>query len=279
MFSTNGVSIAPAARNWLLNSDSPRILHVFDHACNLTNERGEILSIVTPQIGNGPFNLVVEDKVLFTAHIAASFPVCKRENQIHLGDLTIHAANARLWNPCPDWETLHARREDIFKKLEPFPVPNCQLLVPDSLISNLFTALCNKDILAAKTLTPKLAGLGGGLTPTGDDIILGALLAMWIIYPFHIAKIFAEDISNAAAPLTTSLSAAWLRSAGRGEVGILWHEFFEALIDGTMMNLQLRVDRLLSVGDTSGSDALAGFLGTFVSWAETKNQKITDIPS
>lgn len=279
MLSINALSISPAARDWLANSRYPRFLNLFERACNLINERKEVMSIVTPQIGNGPFNLVVEEKVLFNAHLTARSPVFNRENQIHLGDLTIHTANARLWNPCPDWETLHARREDIIKKLESFPVPNCQLLVPDSLISNLFTALCNKDILAAKTLTSKLAGLGGGLTPTGDDIILGALLATWIIYPFHVAKIFAEDISNAAAPLTTSLSAAWLRSAGRGEAGILWQEFFEALIDGTMMNLQLRVDRLLSVGDTSGSDALAGFLGTFVSWAETKNQKITDIPS
>ena len=69
MISVNAVSLAPDARDWLANSRHPRILHVFDRACNLINERREILSIVTQQIGNGAFNLVVEDDVLFSEHL------------------------------------------------------------------------------------------------------------------------------------------------------------------------------------------------------------------
>jgi len=59
MQSINALSLAPDVRNWLANSRQPCILHVFDHACNLISERREVLSIVTPQIRNGPFNLIV----------------------------------------------------------------------------------------------------------------------------------------------------------------------------------------------------------------------------
>jgi len=69
MLSIKALSFAPAARTWMENSRHPRILHVFEHACNLIDERRKILSIVTPGIGNGPFNLVLEEEVLFSAHL------------------------------------------------------------------------------------------------------------------------------------------------------------------------------------------------------------------
>lgn len=58
-FSVTALSLAPTVNDWRADSRQPRILHVFDHASNLINERGEVLSVVTPQIGNGPFNLVI----------------------------------------------------------------------------------------------------------------------------------------------------------------------------------------------------------------------------
>ena len=113
----NALSLAPDVNDWLANSRHPRILHVFDHACNLINERREVLSIVTPQIGNGPFNLVIEDDILFSDHLNLESPVSVFPNQLNLGDLTIHTEDAKLWSPRPDWETLHARRDDILSQL------------------------------------------------------------------------------------------------------------------------------------------------------------------
>ena len=69
---------------------------------------------------------------------------------------------------------------------------------------------------------------------------------------------------NTAARLNTSLSAAWLRSAGMGEEGILWHEFFDALVAGNTFDIQLRITKLLSAVETSGADALVGFTGTIM---------------
>jgi len=117
MQSINALSLAPDVCDWLAHSRHARVLHVFDHACNLINERREVLSIVTPQIGNGPFNLVVEDEVLFSDHLDAQSLISIRANQLRLEDLTINTKDAKLWSPRPDWERLHAKRDDILSQL------------------------------------------------------------------------------------------------------------------------------------------------------------------
>jgi hypothetical protein len=112
------------------------------------------------------------------------------------------------------------------------------------------------------------AGLGQGLTPAGDDFLLGAILAAWIIHSTGVAKSLVEEIANAAAPLTKSLSAAWLRSAGRGEVGIWRHDFFKSLISCDPASNQKAMDKILAVGETSGADALAAFISVFAAQAK-----------
>ena len=326
----NALSLAPDARDWLANSRHPRVLHVFDRACNLINERREVLSIATPQIGNGPFNLVIPRlRKRRCGAVATSFErlpdleaswqtsevfaninleslISISENQLTLGDLTINTEDAKLWSPRPDWEAVHARRYDILNQLTSLPLTNyqkyglplrglCDTLFArkaqgysatafqpklpftnyQSLISNsLVSALATADIPASLIAARQLAGLGIGLTPAGDDFSLGAVLAAWIIHPPETASILAEEITNTAAPLTTSLSAAWLRSAGRGEAGILWHDFFDALISADPITVQESMGELLAVGHTSGADALAGFVGTLMRWAELASTNI-----
>lgn len=301
MQSIKALSITPDAREWLTNSLHPRILHVFDHACNLINERREVLSVVTPQIGNGPFNLVIKNDVLFSDRLIVDSQISIRANQLNLGDLTINTVNAKLWFPRPDWERLHAMRDHITQLLltnhqkcglplrgfrdMPFTQTaqgysttslNPNLPITEYQFSNsLISALANADLSSSLTATPKIAGLGIGLTPAGDDFILGAVLAAWIIHPPEIASVLAQEITNTAVPLTTSLSAAWLKSVGKGEAGILWHEFFDALSLGDSSAIQLsrsipvgQINKLLSIGHTSGADALAGFISVFISFKE-----------
>ena len=136
------------------------------------------------------------------------------------------------------------------------------------------SSLAAGDVRSAITLAGQLAGLGVGLTPTGDDFIMGALYAARIIHSPDIANHLAQAIANAAAPLTTSLSAAWLRSAGKGEAGILWHGLFDALLCSRCSQIQRSIDKILGVGATSGADALAGFLGTFITYVELQKKHV-----
>jgi hypothetical protein len=277
-------SLAPDVNDWMANTRYPRILHIFDRACNLINERREVLSVVTPQIRNGPFNLVVEDDVCFSDHLSFESPVSVSSNHLNLGSLVINPIDAKLWNPRPDWKMLHARKDDIANQIAQLKITNYlrnsdfdapfndhsgllnhrNLLVPQSLLSSLSTSNLPSSLTAAQ----KLAGLGVGLTPSGDDFIMGAIYAAWIIHPSEVASVLAQAIANTAAPLTTSLSAAWLRSAGKGDAGIVWHEFFDALVSTDLAQIQETMKNILAIGETSGADALSGFIGVFASWRE-----------
>lgn len=263
MRSINALSLTHCVNEWLADSCRPRILHVFYRACDLINERREVLSIVTPQIGNGPFTLVLEDEVLFSQYLDIESSVSFHDDKLTLGNLTVNAAEAKLWAPRPAWEDLHAKREDILNQITALPAFHYQSSLPTQLLSTFSISLAVANLAASLTSAKQLAGLGIGLTPSGDDFMMGAIYAAWIIHPTDIAKILAEEIANTAAPLTTSLSSAWLKSAGRGEAGIRWHEFFRSLISGDPASIQKAMDKILAVGETSGADALAGFVSVF----------------
>jgi hypothetical protein len=283
-------SLTHHVKIWLTASEHARVLHVFEDACNLINENGEVLSVVTQKIGDGPFNLVVEEDILFSDHLNAESKVSIQPNRLTFENLDIKIDQAELWSSHPNWGILYAKRNNILNQVTSLPkwesfikqeiahrhcirsavhVSSQSALLAmtpytDFLISSIVSADISKSIDSVK----QLAGLGQGLTPSGDDFILGAILAAWIIHPHYVARVLAEEITNAAAPLTTSLSAAWLRSAGRGEAGILWHNFFNALIVNDSNAIQLYITELLFVGHTSGADAFAGFISTLICYEE-----------
>lgn len=270
-----------------MSSDSARILHIFHQACNLINEHNEILSIVTPEIGEGPFNLVMENEITFAEHLTAQSPVVKTLAELHLGDLTMCWDGAGVWNPTPDWKSMHAQRDRLCKQVRQLPITNsltsprtsdaanAPVLMPIRQSSHsLASAVAIADLPSSITAAKRLAGSGIGLTPSGDDYIMGAMYAAWIIHPREVAQDIAGQIADAAARLTTSLSGAWLRAAANGEAGILWHRFCNALVSGEASSIQMKLAAILSVGATSGADALAGFIDTIIAFEETENKHV-----
>jgi hypothetical protein len=103
-----------------------------------------------------------------------------------------------------------------------------------------------------------LVGSGPGLTPSGDDVLCGLLLALRLrgrLGP-------AERVWAAVAPRltsTTSLSAALLAEARDGYAVPPVVELAAALVAGDASGLEDATARTLAVGHSSGSDLLAGF--------------------
>ena len=98
------------------------------------------------------------------------------------------------------------------------------------------------------------------MTPAGDDFIVGVLLAVWAGRFGPQAETLCEPLAEIAAARTTLLSAAYLRAAARGECMQPWHALFHALCASSTDHLPRATRDLLSIGHTSGADALAGFL-------------------
>jgi hypothetical protein len=83
------------------------------------------------------------------------------------------------------------------------------------------------------------------------------MLWAWVAHPTPAT--FCSEMVQVAAPRTTTLSAAFLRSAARGECSPAWHQLLAALVK-TDSDLTASIRDVLAHGATSGADTLAGFL-------------------
>jgi hypothetical protein len=286
MFQRQACLLSEPAEEWLQQSREARVLAVFERACNLVNEKGQLLALIAPELGMGPFALMVEvGNGRFTDCLTGDTRVTIRagEEQLQVGPLLIQWSGTPLWQPRPAWKAVRtvslAPHHPPLRHLLLADAPADSLagiLAADRSASNwpatplLLTArpavqLLQQGLTAGEqsvcaTAAQALAGLGGGLTPAGDDFLVGVIYALWACRPSAQAAPLAAAIAGAAAPLTTTLSAGWLAAAGRGEAGIAWHDLIKALATGRPQALQRAARAVLATGHTSGADALAGFL-------------------
>lgn len=280
-------SIAPAARRWLETSQHARVLYAFDAVVNLVNEDAQVLSLVSARLGDGPFSIVLED---FPAGVQANSSLLVFENGLWLDDWLIDAEEAVLWQPVPNWAALlaqpdllppaargiadllaqHAPADSLARLvLDPLassPLPARILQSAEQHIPLLFAGMQQADTIKVSQATKKLAGLGPGLTPAGDDLLLGAVYGLWATLPPAAAQQTAQTIAAIATERTHALSAAWLAAGARGEAAAPWHQLLAAIAAGDAAALEAAVMRILPTGHTSGADALAGFLGLLKSW-------------
>ncbi len=109
-------------------------------------------------------------------------------------------------------------------------------------------------------LTPFL-GLGAGLTPSGDDMILGLLLAYrrWgtvLKTAFDLAKL-NDRLNQAASQKTTLLSANLITCASQGQADERLIHALDGIMVGSPAPDQCAQD-LANWGNSSGCDALVG---------------------
>ena len=103
-----------------------------------------------------------------------------------------------------------------------------------------------------------LLGAGRGLTPSGDDCIVGVLATMHGLGERGVADSVARIVTRHAPHRTTRLSAAHLDAACAGEAIEPVHAAIEAIAANASPGLAL--DALERYGHASGFDALGGVL-------------------
>lgn len=123
------------------------------------------------------------------------------------------------------------------------------------------------DIAGVEEATRRLAGLGPGLTPAGDDALGGFAAVMSLLSSQLSADARPRDhiagiIAAVARPCTTLLSAVLLAFAASGEVAEHLGELLLTLeLPAEEFGAVLRAaDRVLAYGATSGGDTLLGVL-------------------
>ena len=225
-------------------TDQCRLLHDFEQVVTFINDRAEVVSVHTADIGMGPFSLQVD-------HL--SFETMRR-----VGDEGIDRISSlrslvgpdpfgpdekacQLWNARPDWSRFTA---DMLADI-PHELPDDI----DHAMCRLHQAIFEKNRAGVGQASKTIIGRGIGLTPTGDDVLMGTIFALHVLgWERDMMQIIGEQ----AAGSTTSLSAAFLQAAVAGEATEPWHN----LLAGKAKALE----NLLSVGATSGKDAWIGFV-------------------
>ncbi len=231
--------------------DRLQVLGRFQRALNLAWDE-HVVALVTPDVGAGPFHIVVDH----LPPLAASYQlIAVSSTCLMLDTWMLDFSQARRWIPRPDWESLApvprfwAFLQDT---LSQHPLPS--YLLPA--FERLKQALHQPDPSGLIDAASALAGLGPGLTPTGDDVLAGVMLRLHLMG--HAA--LAAPMYAAAAPRTTRLSRAFLSAARDGLVNVAWMDLLQALAHGPLMALDRAARRVLAFGATSGADMLHGFL-------------------
>ena len=244
----NCALLTPRVQRWLLHGRPARILHRFDQVCNLVNDQGDVISLTSPAVGPGPFSMIMSPD--FPNHLSAiklgePIRIDTAAQTLAIGSLAVDTSQAAIWNPTPRWSHL----QHVHQTNWPAPRP----LSPDleTHLQQLLQAIISADTAAGRAATSALAGLGSGLTPSGDDILIGVLYALWAYYP---KRNWIDLIVKTAVPRTTTLSAAYLYAAASAEATIHWHHLIEGREDA--------VAQIHAIGHTSGTDAWAGFMHT-----------------
>ena len=269
-----------------------QVLAVFGHACNLRTSDGRVIALVLPEVGDGPLNIVVDGSPGVFSALEPGMSVWLDKGRLRVADLQIDLKKTVIWDAQPNWKKLRALQNKIKDRLpllqsfalrhategsflplvsqqqggdEPYLAGVKSLGSTSAIVfavareaMGLLQAGWEQDESLLQTGAAQLAGLGGGLTPAGDDFLTGAMVWGWLAHPNP--GFLSRLLFEAAAPRTTLLSAALLAAAAQGEYSAAWHALLESLAQGTDAEVDRTVQDVLSHGATSGADALAGFL-------------------
>lgn len=278
------LSLTPGVYARLRQGGPARVLHVFEHVVNLSMA-DQVLSLVTETIGNGPFNVVIP-ACDFRRHVPVADTLTMVPNALHIGDLVVDLSSAALWNPTPDWLRLrsaHARLRAQIPQIRAVlrqraPASSWAVMVVDlpavgrseldaACLENaqrhwhtLHQALIDLRETEAIASARQLVGLGRGLTPSGDDWLVGCGLAAQLNLPSPEAAALLLKTIDLTSSGTTQLSSAWLQAAVNGLCNAHWHRFFAACQRSDSGQVYEAARQIVAVGHTSGADALAGYL-------------------
>lgn len=266
------------------------VLAVFDRSLYLDFE-GQIVALASSELSRGPIVITLRHPaVLPDVHTGA--PVRLHAGRLHVGAVEVDLRGATVWDPTlrPARPPMRSRDEATAVRSAARRVMIGELLAtaPDESLAGLLEppgdgsgpsspllASLSKGLDAIDTwlsghLDPasisaivarEIAGRGPGLTPSGDDLLVGIMLGTSVlpsVAGVRRVQHVRDVLASAAMPRTTRISGAYLDAARHGWASEPWHTLVRAL-PGPPEPIRCAVRRLLQIGETSGADTLTGF--------------------
>jgi len=194
-----------------------------------------LLSVVVPSTGGVPNGIVLAQDYDLGSRITTGEAVSFDSRALRVGSVLVDLRYAERWSPL-----LSARGA----------------FVPWSRVAPLVGGLRLDERWMRPPCVRKLVGLGDGLTPDGDDILVGYSAALRVTgHPR--AQEVAEEAAALAPGRTTDIAVMFHQHAARGEYSQRIHVLMERLIAGPTAR---DIEATLNWGASSGAATLLGAL-------------------
>lgn len=132
------------------------------------------------------------------------------------------------------------------------------LLDNEGLIYRLKTSVISRDEEYINGVLKSIIGRGKGLTPSGDDLLIGLL---WIN---EISGILSKEFLNRLKQLifqgglTTDVSINYYKSAFKGDYSSSLIDLCYSIIEFNEEEIRINLENIIQYGHTSGADLLSG---------------------
>ena len=272
-----------------------RVLAVFSRSLYLQALGGELACIGEPSLGRGPLNAIVGELIdLDRLRPGAAWR--RQDDEIAIDGIKGFAIRAvEPWRPPRITERMppsvafailtafasrHAPTDGLGPMVSPLLSGDALTPSPGALSRAAAGPLAAlRDWISSDALgeppaeIASLLGLGPGLTPSGDDALGGALIALRAYGRTDAANRLADRLNASAATATSTISRAHLACAIDGEGHESLHDALAALASADRDRIVAAAVRLAAVGHSSGWDALAGVAAVLAGLLPSADQR------
>jgi hypothetical protein len=261
-----------------------RVHSVFERVVNVEGAGVQLFTLACRDLDNGPNTIVIDGSGFGTTGIAADDPVAVAEGTLMVGHFTVIVlTGAAGWN-CAlpaysgDDARLRANLRCVESHLEQYGEGGGMVASPgeespfvDTVTAALrlrarmlMLALSRANIESACAHAKSMIGLGPGLTPSGDDFLVGLFAVLNVPgSPCNSLRSACSDILAGAGRWTNAISLTALTQAANGCVRESIAALMTSLMYGPRDRLLASLDRVLAIGSTSGTDLVAGIVSGF----------------
>ena len=244
------------------------VLAVFPGAIYIAGARPEsdLLVVHDASHGHTPTSLLVERSSL--TNVEPGEAVHGRAGYLRAGELIVDARHAAVWTPRPASATTRSSAEltqSCRKLRDSVPATAIDRL---GQMNQLLSVIGDPRGAGIESALTRIIGSGPGLTPSGDDALVGMLGVLHRVCEPSAAAVHLGQLRGSIPDLlrrTTPISAHYLRLALRGAFGEHLTVLLDAIADGS--DPDAAIERVIAVGATSGADALGGIALTLDSLA------------
>jgi hypothetical protein len=299
----NATSIGSAAANRIRGRGAiGRVHSIFSGAIDVALRDGSMISIVREEVGSGPINVLTDlprERSMAELGVKTKAEVLRKDHEIQIGSkgaVLVSLQHARLYRTEKNFPTKPRSIPEIRANvaavartaarrghnqglggLIPLLVPTVmektkrpaelnsfsRLALPR--VRSLLSKIGEGRISELGADVQNLAGLGPGLTPSGDDMLSG-LMASLVVIAHNLKEDVARvrrvnrEIALSARKRTTMLSEEYLSQAARGETNEHFQELIKKVLTESPNEARRSAELVLKVGETSGTDTVLGIL-------------------